>query len=143
MRLVSGVLTPHCTVRRLGSRARAALIVATAALIVACRDSTTEPCAAPTTAAIALTFASGVDGHLIDVTPLVIYERHGDDSVALIRVSTPGAPVLVGSAAGTYDVRVVAAGYHDWLTMDVVVNGSDCALETKPITVFLQPLPKT
>jgi hypothetical protein len=104
---------------------------------VACRD-VTAVCPAPTKPAILLTFADGASGRPISPTATIVYEHHGDDSLAVIRTTASGGAVAIGSAPGIYDLRVIAAGYNDWLTTNVVVTAESCETRTLPMTAFLQ-----
>ena len=97
-----------------------------------------EPCGVATSPAIALRVASGIDAQPIAAATTIVYQRHGDDSLSVVRASTT-APIRIGSRPGSYDLRVITPEFADWVMTDVAVDAEGGEPRTRPLTAFLQP----
>lgn len=106
--------------------------------VAACSDST-SPCVLPTKPAILLTATDALINQPIG-SPTIIFDRHGDDTLTVLRPST-AKNIALGSGPGIYDIRVVASGYADWLDVNIPVNLNGCDFQTIGMQVFMQRLP--
>lgn len=116
------------------------LALACLGVALACK-SPTSPCSGPSQPAILLTILDGVTSRPIGTSVTIIYDRHGDDSLTVINTHPTSTPISIGSAPGTYDLRVIASGYADWLTTNEVIQSDGCQAQTIATMIFMQPLP--
>jgi hypothetical protein len=118
---------------------RHALAWAVAVLLAACR-STTGVCGPSSKAAMVLSaYDGGLNNPVHTVT--IVYDKHGDDSLTILRDLSTAVSVKLGNAPGIYDFRVMAPGYADYLMTNEVIRADGCDPVTVGTQGFMQKLP--
>ena len=109
-----------------------------AATLAACSDSTTSCNAADAPAMTISAYDGGLSNPIHDVT--IIYDRHGDDSLTVLRDLPTAVNVTLGRGPGVYDFRLMAPGYADYLWTNVEIP-SHCDGTAGASQVLMQKLP--
>ena len=114
--------------------------LATVAGLAACRDVTAGPCGPSDKPAFVLSaYDGGLSNPVHDVT--IVYDRHGDDSLTVLRDLPTAINVAFGNRPGIYDVRLMAPGYADYLWTNIEIAADGCDPRKVEGQVFMQKLP--
>jgi hypothetical protein len=116
----------------------AAAAISFAALIAACGSPTAACDGSGEPAMIISAYDGGLANPVHNVT--IIYDRHGDDSLTVLRNLSTAVNVSVGRGPGIYDFRLLAPGYADYLWTNVQIAGR-CSGAASASQVFMQKLP--
>ena len=110
-----------------------------AASLIACRD-VTEACGSSDAPALVISaYDGGLNNPVHDVT--IVYDRHGDDSLTVLRDLPTAIDVHLGNRPGIYDVRLMAPGYADYLWTNIIIAANGCEPRQSQSQVFMQKLP--
>jgi hypothetical protein len=117
------------------------ILVASAALatLVGCGDVTAACGPSDKPALTVSAFDGGLAHPVHDVT--ILYDRHGDDTLSVLRDLPTAIDVPLGDRPGIYDLRVMAPGYADWLNTNVTIEAEGCDPRTAGSQIFMQKLP--
>lgn len=123
--------------RRVVPRISTFLCIAAASM--ACGDAS-APCPPSERPALVISaYDGGLNNPVHDVT--IIYDRHGDDSLTVLRDLPTAVNVRLGNRPGIYDLRLMAPGFADYLWTNVTISAEGCDPRGIESQVFMQRLP--
>ena len=109
-----------------------------------CSNEITPQCAAISIPAIRLSVRNARTGAFIASGSTVIARLGARiDTVTTSLTSSDSAAILIGTAAGVYDLTVQRAGYADWFdqSVDVAPGVDGCHPMTVEVAASLDPVP--
>lgn len=119
-----------------------AVVICSAALLTGCGGGPTNVCTGDFPA-LRITVRDSLTGTAAASGAIATATRRGDTAETIIvpnDTSRDGVPIPLGSLPGTYDVLLKKAGYADWTKSGIVVETSNCHLQTVSLEALIRKL---